>query len=103
MKKLFRFHRGLLADSLATTIEVSGLAELTEKVNAYWNDFAPDYLSNIRIDPTPHEDSRLPEEWGGVSYYVVADFDGYEGQCIGMSNFYEELVNFASLKRGLLI
>lgn len=89
MKKLFRFHRGLLADSLATTIEVSGLAELVEKVKEEW-DFAPNYLSNICIDPTPHKDSRLPEEWCGVSYYVVADFEGYKGQCIGMSNFYEE-------------
>jgi len=89
MKKLFRFHRGSLTDSLATTIVVSGLAELTEKVNAEW-DFAANCLSNIRIDPTPYKDSRLPEEWGGVSYYVVADFDDYEGQCFGMSNFYEE-------------
>jgi len=78
----------MLADSLSTTIEVSGLAELIEKVNAEW-DFAPNYLSNIRIDSKPHKDSRLPEEWGRVSYYVVADFDDYKGQCIGMSNFYE--------------
>ncbi len=90
MKKLFRFHRGTLADSLATTIEVSGLAELVEKVKASWDRHYPNYLSNIRIDPTPHKDCRLPEEWRGVSYYVVADFEGYEGQCVGMSNFYEE-------------
>jgi len=87
MKKLFRFHRGLLADSLATTIEVSGLAELQKKIEAQ---YPQGYISNIHIDPTPHKDSRLPEEWGGVSYYVVADFEGYEEQCFGMSNFYEE-------------
>ncbi len=27
---------------------------------------------------------------GGVSYYVVADFDRYTEQCIGMCNFYED-------------
>lgn len=90
MKKLFRFHRGTLADSLATTIEVSGLAELIKKIKADYDKFVPVYLSNIRIDPEPHKDDRLPKEWNGVSYYVVADFDGYKGQCISMSNFYEE-------------
>lgn len=88
MKKLFRFHRGSLADSLATTIEVTGLAELRKRIEA---DFPQGYLRNIRIKNRLIRDLRLPEEWGGTSYYVVADFDGYEGSCIGMSNFYEEL------------
>lgn len=91
MKKLFRFHRGSLADSLATTIEVEGLLDLVEKINSEYDTFAPSgYLQNILIDPTPHKDNRLPKEWNGMSYYVVADFEGYEHQCIGMSNFYEE-------------
>lgn len=91
MTKLFRFHRGLLADSLSTTIEVSGLCDLVEKINAEYDSFAPSgYLQNIHIDPTPLKDNRLPKEWNGVSYYVVADFEGYKHQCIGMSNFYEE-------------
>lgn len=92
MKKLFRFHRGSLADSLATTIEVEGLHDLVEKINAEFDTFAPSgYLQNIHIDSTPRKDSRLPLDWNGMSYYVVADFEEYKGQCIGMSNFYEEL------------
>lgn len=87
-KKLFRFHRGLLADSLATTIEVMGLTHLIKEINAV---YPKGHLRNIRIKNEPINDFRLPEEWNGVSYYVVADFDGYEGQCIGMSNFYEEV------------
>lgn len=90
MKKLFRHHRGLLSYSLATTIEVAGLADLQKQLQAHWDSFAPGYISNIRIKDKPCQDPRLPREWGGVSYYVVADFDGYTGQCIGMSNFYEE-------------
>lgn len=91
MKKLFRFHRGSLADSLATAIEVNGVADLVEKVQADWDAVSPGYIRNIRIKNKQYKDNRLPKEWNGVSYYVVADFEGYKGQCIGMSNFYEEL------------
>ena len=34
-------------------------------------------------------DERLPKEWGSIEYMVVADFDGYKGQCIGFANFKE--------------
>ncbi len=90
MKKLFRFHRGLLADSLETTIEVSGLDELRKIISdsIVWAD--RDYYKNIRIQKEAHNDPRLPEEWNGISHYVVADFEGYKAQCVGMCNFYEE-------------
>lgn len=83
--KLFRHHRGSLADSLKTTIEVQGLDDMRQYLTDYWNG----YLSNIRIQGRDLKDHRLPAEWNGVSYYVVADFaDGGWG-CIGMTNFYE--------------
>lgn len=85
MKKLFRFHRGTLAESLDTTIEVSGFAELLEKVMETFGDS----ISNVQIKKECIHDSRLPEDWNEVCFYVVADFDGYKEQCIGMSNFYE--------------
>lgn len=88
MKKLFRYHRGSLSDSLATTLEVHGIDEIRKIVNSCT--LCSGYFNNIRIEREPHADSRLPKEWGGISYYVVADFDGYIGQCIGMCNFYEE-------------
>ena len=31
----------------------------------------------------------IPYGWGDMSYYVLADFGGYTGQCIGMANFKE--------------
>lgn len=85
MKKLFRYHRGLLADSLATTIEVMGLYELKQILAKELP-----YVHNVRIHRKWMPDDRLPEEWSGGCRYVVADFDGFIGQCIGMCNFYEE-------------
>ncbi len=90
MKKLFRFHRGSLDESLATTVEVSGLDELRKIVSESiaWAD--RDYYKNICIQKEVHNDPRLPSGWNGISHYVVADFDGYKAQCVGMCNFYEE-------------
>lgn len=85
MKKLFRFHRGTLAESLDTTIEVSGFAEVLEKVMETYGDS----ISNVKIKKEGLHDPRLPEDWNELCFYVVADFDGYKEQCIGMSNFYE--------------
>ena len=85
MKKLFRFHRGSLAESLETTIEVSGFSELLDKVMETYGDS----ISNVKIQKKCFHDPRLPEEWNEICFYVVADFDGYKEQCIGMSNFYE--------------
>ena len=60
-KKYFRFHRGAFKDSMKTMVEVNGLV-----------------------------DHRcIPYGWGDMSYYVLADFGGYTGQCIGMANFKE--------------
>lgn len=85
MKKLFRFHRGSLEDSLATTIEVSGFAELLDKIIATYGDS----ISNVKIQKKCIHDPRLPKDWNEICFYVVADFDGYKEQCIGMCNFYE--------------
>lgn len=85
MKKLFRFHRGGLAESLTTTREVADLQDLKCVIRSIYP-----FVSNIRISLAKDKDERLPPEWGGHSRYVLADFDGYTGQCIGMCNFYEE-------------
>ena len=83
--KLFRFHRGGLAESLATAREVKDLQDLKCEVRAVLP-----FATNIRISQTRIADSRLPDEWDGVSHYVLADLDGYKGQCIGMCNFFAE-------------
>ena len=86
METLFRFHRGLLADSLETTVFVTGLAAI--KVYIKLKDpFFLASLSNIRIKPEPYLDDRLPKEFGSIEYMVVADFCGQKGQCIGFTNF----------------
>lgn len=86
METLFRMHRGSLADSLETTVFVTGLPAIRK----YINDTDPILyasLSNIRIRKEPYVDDRLPKEWGSIEYMVVADIDGYKGQCIGFANF----------------
>ena len=86
METLFRFHRGLLSDSLETTTFVTGLPA----IKAYISECDPvlyHSIRNIRIKPEPYMDERLPKEWGSIEYMVVADFDGYKGQCIGYTNF----------------
>lgn len=85
MRKLFRFHRGSLAESLQTTIDVIDLYELRQMLA----EVLP-YAHNVRISRVENRDDRLPAAWGSVSRYVLADFDGYSGQCVGMCNFYEE-------------
>jgi hypothetical protein len=86
MKRLMRVHRGQLSDSLATTREVRGLGELIKAVKA---EYVPLELKNIHIDKHQLFDDRLPEEWGAQEWYILADFDTYENQCVGMCNFYE--------------
>lgn len=84
-KKLFRFNRETLTESLDTTIEVSGFDDLRNKVI--------ETLGNVdevvKIINEPRKDPRLPSEWGGVSYFVVADIKGKGAELVGMSNFYE--------------
>lgn len=84
--KLFRFHRGMLADSLETTIQVKSLYDIQRAVEYAMSEIDP---KNIRILNDPICDPRLPSEWGGICYYVLADIKGHFGQCVGMSNFYD--------------
>lgn len=88
--KLYREHRQLLSDSLETTVEVGSLEEIRSMVQQHWDKTYPNYISNIRIKKECLFDERLPEEWNGICFYVIADFPDYKGQCIGYCNFYEE-------------
>ena len=87
-KKIFREHRGLYADSMSTMKEVQSVADIVKHYDS--NPLTKGYFKNIRIDPTTHRDHRTKDdEWGADTYMVVADFDGYTGQCIGYCNFNE--------------
>lgn len=80
--KLFREHRGGLAESLATTIECpKGRKNIVEH-------YAYDArLVDVLIDPKPIPDNRLPQEWKGVSFYVYGLYSDDSRAVIGMSNF----------------
>lgn len=88
METLFRFHRGGLAESLETTVFVTGLSAIKKYVNDT-NPILYKSLSNIRIRKEPYLDDRLPKEWGSVEYKVVADINWCKGMCIGYTNFKE--------------
>lgn len=80
--KLFREHRGGLAESLATTIECPKGRKSIVKHYAY-----DARLVDILIDPKPIRDDRLPKEWKGVSFYVYGLYSDDSRAVIGMSNF----------------
>lgn len=84
-KRQFRFHRGSLADSLTTTITVDGVEDMRQKILDSGNYHG---LSNIRIEDTFIDDTRLPSSWYGGEYRVVADMNGSK-VCIGFTNFTE--------------
>lgn len=80
--KLFREHRGGLAESLATTIECPKGIKSIVKHYAY-----DARLVDIFIDPKPIRNDRLPKEWKGVSFYVYGLYSDDSRFVIGMSNF----------------
>lgn len=86
MKKLFRLHRGLLSESLATTVCVRNLATIAGALRLQ----VDSELTNIHISPVAIEDGRLPAEWNNVEYKVLCDCLGYQEQCVGFCNFYED-------------
>lgn len=94
--KLFREHRGGLAESLATTIACpKGVRSIVEH-------YAFDaYLVDVFIDPKPIPDERLPKEWKGVSFYVYGLYSDDSRAVIGMSNFCDVPSVDASVERQL--
>jgi len=86
-KKYFRFNRGLFTDSMNTRVEVQGLSDIISIVNSN------ERYKNIHIDTNGLKDTRCLDydSWGDTTYKVLADFDNYKNQCIGMCNFYEKI------------
>lgn len=87
-KKYFRHHRGLLADSMSTMVEVNGLDDIKRIVEE--DSFLKGLYKNIRIGDGFIDERCVPYGWGNMVYYVLADFDNCTGQCIGMTNFKED-------------
>lgn len=81
-EKYFRYHRGSLSDSIETMTPVHSM----DDVKALVNEMCPYYFKNLHIGDK-FTDPRCPQEWGKVSYFVLADFDGYTNQCVGYVNY----------------
>lgn len=85
-KRFYRPHRGLYADAMAEKVEVTCLQDIVAFIES--EPLVKDYYKNIRIAPETKREHREPnDDWGKDTYMVVADFEGYTGQCIGWANF----------------
>lgn len=89
MRKLFRWHRGGLDESLATTVEVGSFLDIDRMITGV-NDqgFPAGYFSNVRAKYVGDDSERCGEEWK-ATYYVVADCQAHESAVLGMCNFSE--------------
>lgn len=88
-RRYFRHHRHLFADSMATMVEVGDIGDIRRIVEQ--DALLKGYYRNVRIVGEGLRDERcVPYGWGDKEYHVVADFDGYTGQCIGWANFRED-------------
>ena len=86
MRKLFRHHRGGLAESLATAVEVNDFADIEKIIQKEWGDCC----SNPNTEYVGDDSHRAGEDWK-TTYYVLVDFKGgHKQQCIGMCNFPKE-------------
>ena len=90
MRKLFRWHRGGLEESLATTVEVSSFSEVEAMITGENGQGFPEgYFSNVRTSFCGHDSARCGEEWDDT-YYVIADTKKYKDCVVGMCNFSAE-------------
>ena len=85
--KVFREHRGGLAESLATTIECpNGLEDIKKLYEK--DDFIRHFLTDIQITETFIPDDRLPPIWKGGAYNIIGRFSDCDGYAvIGQCNF----------------
>lgn len=86
--KVFREHRGGLAESLETTIECpNGLSD----IKAHYKDsILRHFIKDMYIQENAIPDDRLPYVWGGKSYNVIArSIENDSEFVIGQCNFYE--------------
>ena len=90
MRKLFRWHRGGLEESLATTVEVASFSEVEAMITGENNQgFPAGYFFNVRASYCGDDSMRCGEEWKSA-YYIVADSRHHKECAIGMCNFPKE-------------
>ena len=91
MRKLFRWHRGSLEDSLATTVEVQGFEEIQKIVTELSTSqgIPAGFFSNVRAKFVADDSARCGEEWK-ATYYILADCSQFKEGVVGMCNFSKE-------------
>ena len=90
MRKLFRWHRGGLEESLATTVEVQNFSDIERMITGENNQgFPAGYFSNVRAKYCGDDSNRCGREWK-ETYYVLADSRAHEDGVLGMCNFCDE-------------
>jgi len=90
MRKLFRWHRGGLEESLATTVEVQNFSDIERMITGENNQgFPAGYFSNVRAKYCGDDSTRCGREWK-ETYYVLADCLAHKDGVLGMCNFCEE-------------
>lgn len=87
-KRLFRFHKGQLDESMKTAVEVKNLKDIELRVKDYFCDFGAD-VKYVEISTSPmNDEDRLGCEWKDT-YYVIGHTT--DAQFVaGMCNFYED-------------
>lgn len=87
-KRLFRFHKGLLDESMKTVVEVKNLKDIELRVMEYYGDFGAE-INSVEIDTRPMcDEDRLGSDWKDT-YYVIGHTEDTKFVA-GMCNFYED-------------
>lgn len=87
-KKLFRFHKGGLDESMKTCVKVKNLRDIEQRVKIYYNEMGAN-IQSVEIESRPVDDSeRLGDDWENT-YYVIAHTKDAKFVA-GMCNFYDD-------------
>jgi hypothetical protein len=83
-----RFNRQEFNEKFSVTddIEVDGLLDIARKVKEVYPN-----AKRIRINPNPHSDYAMPDDWDAYYYNILIDTDTAEGENVGICNFYQDV------------
>jgi hypothetical protein len=82
-----RFNREEFNEKFSVTddIEVDGLLDIARKVKEVYPN-----AKRIRINPSPHSDYAMPDDWDAYCYDILIDTDTTYGKTVGICNFYQD-------------
>lgn len=87
-KRLFRFHKGGLDESMKTCVKVENLKDIEQRVKIYYNEMGAN-IQSVEIESRSVDDSeRLGDDWENT-YHVIAHTKDAKFVA-GMCNFYDD-------------